>query len=1371
MIFYKRIYTLLLCTFVLSGYARINERNNMTHFSVQDGLSQISVLCIEQDARGYLWFGTRNGLNRFNGYDFEVFVNDPAEIASLSNNHVLCLEEDTSGNLWIGTRGGLNRYDPVSGHIMRYYDPRVDENVGHDFIYSLLWSERDSVLWVGANHGLYYYDPREGSLLEVNADGVFRDNEVSALAVRSGSDMLYVGTRRMGLVEWNVHTGQYVIYRNLEDEKSTVAKDIRCLFYDSHGYLWVGTFDAGIYVLNEAGEVVVHYGEELNSQCIRDIEEAPDGRIWVATSNGIQVIDRDTKHIDFFSTDSHIGLNLAHHSVHALFFDWGGTLWVGSYAGGVNCYNPHVNRFENYAPLIDMNVSASAYGQAVEYGHCLYIGTQGNGLLEFDRKSGISRLYKLVPNGTFDRNIIKYLYLSDGYIYCSSSFGDIYRFSLTSKKFEKVFADRTAVLLDDVIYQLEVKEDGNLLFGSVGKYGLSRIRPNGDIQRRFPIQGGEKFLFSNVTCFLEIERDVYLIGTRYDGLYRYDFQNHLLRHYGGEELSDRWCLGGVQINQIFRDSADRIWLATAGAGLYQFDLQKEVFHPYVKRDGLLNNNVCAIVETEDHHLWLSTASGISEFDPQKGVFRNFSYEDGIEVNEFAEQAGLRTSDGTIYFFGDNGFVSFKPEYFTKNNYVPPIVIENIYLDNQKLIPGPNGVLTANIPWQNEIVLDWHQSNLAIEYAALSYVASNKNTYSYKLEGFEDHWNDVGNRRMAYYTNIPPGEYLFRVVGSNNDGVVNTEGASLKITILSPLWQRWWAWTLYVLLAGVIVWQIVRYYFKQQQLKEDIRLEQLKAKTQQEFHKERNKLFTNFSHELRSPLTLIMSPLDDMALDPDISEKWRDRIKLMQNNSQRLLRLVNNLMYFTKNESGNLQLKVQEEDWIEFSQEMHLLFSELAFSRNIVSRFEHRQEALIGWFDPDLMEKVYFNFLSNAFKNTPNGGCVILTLSEMTRIGLEKRFGNDILSDMRSIDSYVVLEIADSGPGIPPGEYLRIFDPFYQVAQNEHARSGTGLGLSLSKMIVEMHRGVVWAGKADSGGALFTCVFPLGRTFFRDDEFAKESGEQRILSDCSVEIPCEESGNAVELVRNNHKYTVLVVEDNADLRMFLKSCLSSYYNVMEASNARDGMERSIHYLPDIILSDLMMPGMDGLEMSRKLKNDIRTSHIPIIMITARSTATDIEVGYRCGVDDYITKPFNTRVLLARVGNILSSREHLKERYGKQFSLESLGVEATSLDERFMQRVYKVLSGNLAKVDLELDDFCKELGMSRSNLYRKIKAITGLSPNEFVRNFRLETAARMLKESNLSVSEIYVAVGFNTHAYFSSCFKKHFGVSPTEFVKKN
>lgn len=1343
----------------------------MTHFSVQDGLSQISVSSIEQDSQGYLWFGTRNGLNRFNGYNFEIFVNDPAEIASLSNNHILCLEEDPLGCLWIGTRGGLNRYDPVTGRITRYYDHNPDEKIEHDFIYSLLWSDRDSVLWVGANHGLYYYDPAEGSLLEVKADGLFQNNEVSALAIRPATDLLYVGTRHTGLVELNVRTGQYTIQRNLGNEGHSAVNDIRCLFYDSRGFLWIGTFDAGIYVLNEEGVIINHYGKELNSQCIRDIKEAPDGKIWIATSNGIHIIDRDTERIDFFSAGSNFGLNLTHHSVLALFFDRSGTLWAGSYAGGVNCYNPHVNRFENYAPLIDMDVSACAYSQAVEYGRYLYIGTQGNGLLEFNRDTGICRLYKLVPDGTFDRNIIKYLCLSDKYIYCSSSFGDVYRFCLSSKRFEKVFTDQRGILLDDVIYQLEVRKDGDLLFGSVGKYGLSRISPTGKIQRKFPIQGGKNFLFSNVTCFLEIEPEIYLIGTRYDGLYRYDFKNQVLRRYGEEEMSSGWCLRGIQINQIFRDSADRIWLATAGTGLCRFDMQNETFHPYVKRDGLLNNNVCAIVETKDHHLWLSTASGISEFDPERSIFRNFSYEDGIEVNEFAEQAGLLTSDGTIYFFGDNGFISFNPERFTRNDYIPPVVIENIYIDNRKLIPGPKEILKTHIPWQNELVLDWNQSNMAIEYAALNYVASDKNTYSYKLEGFEDHWNTVGNRRIAYYTNIPPGEYLFRVIGSNNDGVMNEKGADLKITILSPLWLRWWAWLLYGLLSSWIAWLIVRYYFKQRQLKEDIRLEQLKTKAQQEFHQERNKLFTNFSHELRSPLTLIMSPLDDMALDPDIPPKWKDRIKLMQNNSQRLLRLVNNLMYFTKNESGNLRLKVTEEDWVEFSQEMHLLFSELALSRNIVFRFDHPQKSLTGWFDPYLIEKVYFNFLSNAFKNTPNGGHITLTLTGMDRTDLEKRFGTNILPDIRAINSYIVLEIADSGPGIPPGEYLRIFDPFYQVAQNEHARSGTGLGLSLSKMIVEMHRGTVWAGNADSGGALFTCVFPVERSFFKEDEFAQETKGQRLPSDCSVEIPPEENVPPIEPTKNKYKYTVLVVEDNADLRMFLRSCLSDHYNVMEASNARDGLERSIHYLPDIILSDLMMPEMDGLEMSRKLKNDIRTSHIPIVMITARSTASDIETGYQNGVDDYITKPFNTRILLARIRNILASREHLKERYGKQFSLESLGVEATSLDERFMQGVFKVLSGNLAKVNLELDDFCKELGMSRSNLYRKIKAITGLAPNEFIRNFRLETAARMLKESELSVSEIYVAVGFNTHAYFSSCFKKHFGISPSEFAKKN
>ena len=1354
--------------------AEIRGYSLSTSYSVKNGLSQNSVTSIFQDSEGYMWLGTRDGLNRFDGYSFDVIDNDIAsEGSKISNSYIFCIEEDGDGHIWAGTRDGLNRIDKINRKIVCYNDfgSGAERSV---FVYSLCHTEYDNTLWIGADSGLYYYDPAEDIITEYVADGIFRDNEVSAI-VPGGQNILYIGTRHSGLVRLDVGTGKYSVLRHLDasardDDR---AADIRSLLMDSSGRLWIGTFDSGLYFLDAGAEIPERWSGRYPGQSVRTMTEAPDGRIWVGTSNGIQIVEPASGGGGSINADKDLedipyGLHLSHHSVYALCFDRENTLWIGTYAGGVDLWNPALNRFVNYSPLLDMRNSSSAYGQAVEYGDCLYIGTQGDGLLEFNMKTGKVKLHRLIAGGHYDRNIIKYLYLHGGGIYCSSSFGHIFRFDPVSSSFEQVVSDGHAVLLDDVIYQIEVFDDGSILFGNVGHYGLSMVKKDGTIVHDFPVQGGETFRFRNVTCFLNIGNSTYLIGTRFDGIYRYDFANRNIFHYTNEDIAAQDYNGSVQINQIYADSQSRIWIATAGTGLKRLDPVSGTFVSYARPDGLLHNNVRSIVETPDGHLWLGTASGISDFDPLSESFRNYSYSDGIMTNEFSEQAALRTADGKLWFFGDNSFISFDPEQFLVNDKIPPIVIESIRTGGGRRKSPDTPDSMHPCPGQ-KIVLEHDESNLTIEYAALSYVASGKNTYAYRLKGFEDEWNDVGTRRTAYYTNIPPGEYEFEVRGANNDGVMNMQGTSVSIVIRPPLWQSWWAWVLYCMAFSAVAFLFVIWRRNSERLKEDIRLEQLKTKAQQEFNAERNKLFTNFSHELRSPLTLVMSPLDAMAEDSGIPERWKERVELMKNNCRRLLRLVNNLMYFTKHESGNLKIKVSAVDWIGFSREMHLLFSELAISRNIAFRFIPGTESAAGWLDRDFMEKVYFNLLSNAFKNTPDGGIVELAVRTADRQELEKQYHGHI-STVADASRYIVVSVADSGDGIPDREYEKIFAPFYQVATNEHARSGTGLGLNLSRTIVQMHHGAIWAADSGLGGAMFSFVIPLDRENFASDEITDVPFDGSLGMDRGdVEIAEDDIATPVVVNSGRKEHTVMVVEDNADMRHYILSCVGQYYNTIECSNGKTGIEKAIHYLPDIILSDLMMPGMDGMEMCLKLKNDIRTSHIPVIMITAMTTVSDIESGYRNGADDYITKPFSPRLLLARISNILKQRDLLKEAYGKHFSLESLGVETSSLDERFMQKAYELLEANITNVDLTIDNFCKELGMSRSNVYRKINAITGLAPNEFIRNFRLEMAAKMLKESDMSVSDVYAAVGFNTHAHFSSCFRKKYGMSPSEYKK--
>ena len=486
---------------------------------------------------------------------------------------------------------------------------------------------------------------------------------------------------------------------------------------------------------------------------------------------------------------------------------------------------------------------------------------------------------------------------------------------------------------------------------------------------------------------------------------------------------------------------------------------------------------------------------------------------------------------------------------------------------------------------------------------------------------------------------------------------------------------------------------------------------------------------------------------------------------MLRNAQRLLRIVNNLMDLQKNESGTMKLQVSENDIIKFTHEAVASFQDLTLYRNIHLKFHHSPDRQLLWFDWNLLEKVYFNFLSNAFKNVPDGGSVsvelnVKTLSELAFFipAKSNKYKNEKIQ-------YLTLSIQDNGVGIAPNELEKIFRPFYQVAQNEHSKSGTGIGLSLSKAIIEMHHGIVWAENAPESGAVFKFVMPIDKNLFSAEEITESTNNEAVL--LNVELP----DNAYEADNSSKKQsTILVVEDNRDLNNYICSCLADKYNVIGVTNGEDALAKAVYLLPNLIITDLMMPKMNGIELIRQLKKDMNTSHIPIIMVTAKTGTDDIREGYAAGADEYITKPFDASILKVRVDNLIQNREKLKELYSKNFSLESLGVDVTSVDEKFMQKLYATLQQNIANSDLNLDAFCKELGLSKSNLYRKIKQITGYSPNEFIRNFRLETAAKMLKETDMTITEVYCAVGYNSLAYFSNCFKALYGMSPTEFKNK-
>jgi signal transduction histidine kinase/ligand-binding sensor domain-containing protein/DNA-binding response OmpR family regulator len=1349
----KHISTVIFLCLLFAFTVQASERYYFSNLSLQDGLSQVTITCIYQDSRGFMWFGTRNGLNRYDGYDFEKYTFRAGDATTISDNHILCLTEDNAGNLWIGTNNGLNKLDLATNRVSQYFSERNNNrSLSNDMVLSLCFDASQN-LWIGTNNGLNLYNARSDSFQRIELNGVLKNNQIFGLKFNNGK--LHIGTYEKGLIGYDTKSGTFSMLNN-------TPVHIRCEFFDSHGNLWIGTQDGGVYFLEKGKSDFVIYNKDngLTDNYVRSIIESPDRKnILIGTFNGLNVIDFQTRAVTQYRDYGSGGGTLSHYSILSLLFDRANTLWVGTYAGGIDYQSIYGGRFGFYSPAEALKSVTGIIGPVVETAENLYIATEGSGLLEMNKSNAQYRVYKLFEdkNGAYASNILKSLYLDGNKILCGTNIGTIYSFDLTTKRYALFYDFKS----QNGIYQIAKNASGDIIVAGVNQVGFSVIS-GGRATNIFRLSDGSEISFPNIRRALEIERGIYLIGSRNDGLYCFDSNTGKVEQFLSDKKEN--SLPENYITTIFKDKKNNIWIGTFGGGFCHFDFKTKKFTTYNVSNGLLDNNICTILEDNSHHLWISSISGITDFDISQKTLKNYSYSSGIKVNEFTLHAGLKLSDNRMIFSGNNGFLAFSPEKILYNVVVPPVVLENLYVNNEKVKVGSK-ILAKSLDKQTEIVLKYNESNFSIEYSALNYIFSNKNEYEYKLEGFDTEWNKVGNRRIAYYTNIPSGKYKFIVKGSNNDGVWNLAGTSILISVKPPLWKTWWAYMLYILFIAGVAAFVFQYFSEKKRLENDIKLRQAEAKAQAEFLEERNRLFANFSHELRTPLTLIISPLNDFVEKQELlPPTLENKIQLMHSNAQRMLRLVNNLMDFQKNESGLLKMNVSKGDFVEFADEMLVQFRELAQSRNIKFIFKHLDNKIDYIFDKNLMEKVFFNFLSNAFKNTPNGGTVDVDLKTVSFEVLKKIVPPKYEDFTDENIQYIEFQILNTGVGIAQTELEKIFIPFYQVAQNEHSASGTGLGLSFSKSIIELHHGIVWAESKVGENACFKCILPIDADIYSENDFAENN--TMILQNIELQ-----DAQDIEVENNKAKnHTILVVEDNTDLRSYIISHLKEEYNIKQAANGAEAIDKAILYLPDLIISDIMMPKMDGMKMAALLKNDLRTGHIPIVMITAKAMPEDVERGYDTGADDYITKPFNSAVLVARVRNLIKQREKLKEIYGKRFSLESLGVETTSADDRFLQKLYATIEKHLANPELNLDSFSQEIAMSKANLYRKIKALTNLSPTEFIRNFRLETAAKIMKETKMPVSEVFVTVGFNSHAYFSNCFRALYEISPTEYMNQ-
>ncbi len=910
----------------------------------------------------------------------------------------------------------------------------------------------------------------------------------------------------------------------------------------------------------------------------------------------------------------------------------------------------------------------------------------------------------------------------------------------------------------------------------------------------------------DATAFSAIHQDsngIFWLGTK-EGLWRLDPATGTLKNYRNDSKNPS-SLSHNTVLSICADPAQpdrRLWVGTQGGGLNLFDCATEAFTSFTEKDGLPNNVIYAILSDGAGHLWLSTNQGLSRLDPRTRTFKNYYVNDGLQDNEFNACAYFKSSSGALFFGGINGFNAFYPEDIQDNPHAPPVVLTGFQIFNKPAsFRAPDSPLKMPISETKELTLRYDQKVFSFEFAALDYTDPAKNQYAYKMENFDADWQPVSKRRNATYTNLDPGKYVFRVKASNNDGVWSEEGLALAITITPPLWRTWWALGFYLIAgAGGLIGFVQR---REHALK--ARTNELEAavaertalvRTQnerlaaqahklQEADQLKSSFFANLSHEFRTPLTLILGPVEQ-ELEKAPGEVSRRNLRLIKGNARRLLRLINQLLDLSRLEGGKMPLQAAPQDLVGLLKGITMSFASLAERKQIALKFVAREAEVIAYLDQDKVEKIFYNLLSNAFKFTPEGGSVEVAMASSEAPGAvsDERVAQDDTHALpkKPPGNYVEITVRDTGIGIPADRLPFIFDRFYQVdSSSTREYEGTGIGLALVKELVELHRGQIGVMSSSGQGAAFTVRLPLGKEHLQPQEImANVVTAKRVSNEnedalethafsADEDEPSEElAAKPPTVPQSSEEAIVLVVEDHADFRNFIRNHLEPAYKVIEAAQGEDGWEAAVTNIPDLIISDVMMPKMSGYDLCARLKRDERTSHIPVILLTAKAGAADKIAGLQTGADDYLPKPFDAMELQVRIKNLIESRRALRERFKQTVLLKPSELNVHSADEVFLKKVLAVVEKHLDKEDLTVDQVADGVGMSRAQLNRKLRAITNQSVMEFVQSIRLQRAADLLRKKVGTIAEIAFMVGFGDPSYFTKSFRKQFGKTPSEFI---
>ncbi len=1349
------IKTLLIFVFCF-GFFSSSKANDVYfhHLGVKDGLTQISIFSFYQDEIGAMWFGSFEGLNRYNGREITAF-RPSQNNKGLTQNEIYSICGNKKGAIYLRAGHDLVKYNVSTQQFTCLAQKEIN-----GICYS------NDTLWVISDHAIFYYlEGKEGLHKFCDIDPGLGNGSCIFTA---DNEYLWVGTENNLLS----------IPFSAPDSPKVVLSGVfvKYLYKSKRNDLWVSTDASGAYRISSQNQITnFRYSPGKNGisdDHVRSVVEDEFGNIWIGTFYGLNKYDPITDKWKCYTQIDNVPYSLSHSSVFGLYRDLQGNIWVGTYFGGINHFNPRADIYHFYGAIGRNNPNYLSFPfvgkMAEDKNGNLWICTEGGGLNFFNRqtKQFKSFMQEDNPRSISHNNLkcIKYLKDKD-LLYIGTHTGGLNIFDIKSQtvKVLKNNPGEPASLPNDIVNDIQFYKDKLIVLTQAGVCSMdlksetfSSLSANEVINRAVE----RKFYYET---FLIDSKDRMWIAKSDGGVVRIDLNNNKIKEYNAV-MEDSTSIGKFRITHILEDSKGKLFFGTLGSGLFLYLPETDTFRNFTAEKGDLQSNYCYyIAESPYDHLMVLHNKGVSFFDPETRTLKHVC---GIPQMSFNQGSSVcSTKDGEVFFGGIDGLTSLYEQllYTTKKEY--QLYFDKLWISNREVRPGDgSGILSSALSNYKEIELDYNKNNLFIEFATSNYVSNNDFQYEYKLVGLDDTWLPAHSTTISY-TNLSPGKYRLFVREVWEDAKTETKQIELGIKINPPFYATVWAYLLYALLVVGILYAIFRFNVRQAKLKASLEYERKEKEYIEELNQTKLRFFTNISHEFRTLLTLIIVQVELLLQLNKLNPSVYNRVLKIYKNARHMRDLVSELLDFRKQEQGFLKLKVEYMDIVSFTKEIYMSFYEYALKHSVNYKFEHMEEKLNLWFDPVQLQKVIFNLLSNAFKYTKAKGSITVSI--------------------RKIKNEVEIRVEDDGVGISKESIHKIFDRFYQVdGQSSEFTLGTGIGLAVSKGIVELHKGNIRVESEVGQGSVFIVTLLTGNEHFPKEVLSDSESNFHLIKDGVLEdlaleeLMLEEPAKEQELTNeekagemdieskdSDNKPSILIVEDNLEILEMLEDIFAPIYHVYKATNGKEGFEATRELHPDIVLSDVMMPEMSGKEMCHKIKNSLDVSHIPVVLLTAQTSVEYTVEGYMFGADDYVTKPFNIKVLVSRCNNLVRTRRMLLERFNHVSKTPVVSNAINEQDQELIDRATAIIRKYFEDIEFDMNVLAAELGIGRSKLYLRIKEITGLTPNELTLKIKLEEAMYLItNQPNLNVSEISYQLGFSSPRYFSKCFKSFYGVSP-------